>query len=243
MTTTNSTSGTRIDEIAADIYRIHTPIPGAPGGFSFNQYLVLDEQPLLFHTGPRRLGAFVREAIAAVMPIERLRFIGFAHVESDECGALNELLAVAPQAEPLCSKIAALVSVEDLADRPPRALADGESLVLGKRTVTWIDAPHVPHGWENGFLHEQSTRTLFCGDLFTQGGSDHPPVTERDILGPSEGFRAVLDYYAHTSKTGPILAQLAALEAETLACMHGSAWRGNAGELLRGLSRALASSA
>ncbi len=239
MTTTNAQTGTRIDEIEDQIYRIHTPISEVPGGFSFNQYLVIDDQPLLFHTGPRRMAPLVREAIAAVMPPERLRWIAFSHVESDECGGLNELMAGAPDAQPLCGQVAAMVSIADLADRPPRPLADGESLSLGRRTVTWIDAPHVPHAWENGFLHESSTRTLFCGDLFTQPGAVHAPLVEGDILGPSEAFRAAMDYYSHTSRASGPLERLASLGATTLACMHGSAWRGDTGKLIRALGTAL----
>ncbi len=239
MTVTNSSAGTRIDEIADGIYRIHTPVAAVPGGFSFNQYLVVDDEPLLFHTGPRRMAPLVREAIAAVLPPERLRWIGFAHVEADECGGLNELLAGSPAARPLCGQVAAMVSVEDLADRPPRALADGESVSLGQRTITWVDAPHVPHGWDNGFLWESSTRTLFCGDLFTQPGAEHPPVTERDILGPSEAFRAAMDYYSYTTRAAGPLERLAELGATTLACMHGAAWHGDGGALLRALASAL----
>jgi flavorubredoxin len=240
MTTTNAQTGTRIDEIADRIYRISTPILDMPGGFTFNQYLVVDDQPLLFHTGPRRMGPLVREAIAAVMPIERLRWVSFSHVEADECGGLNDLLAVAPEAQPLCGQVAAMVSIADLADRPPRALADGESLSLGAKSVTWIDAPHVPHGWENGFLFESSTKTLFSGDLFTQGGAEHEPLTERDILGPSEAFRAAMDYYSHSARARGPLDRMAGLGATTVACMHGAAWRGNGDALLRALADTLA---
>jgi flavorubredoxin len=216
------------------------PPAAVPGGFSFNQYLIVDDQPLLFHTGPRRMAPLVREAIAAVMPVDRLRWISFSHVEADECGGLNDLLAAAPAAQPLCGMVAALVSINDLADRPPRPLADGETLVLGATSVTWMDAPHVPHAWECGFLFERTTRTLLCGDLFTQGGADHEPVTEADVLGPSEAFRKAMDYYSHTSLAGPALERLAGLGATTLACMHGSAWRGDGGKILRALSAALA---
>jgi flavorubredoxin len=241
MTTTNRDTGTRIDEVADGIYRISTPVPPAavPGGFSFNQYLVVDEQPLLFHTGPRKMFPLVREAIATVMPVDRLRWISFSHVEADECGSLNELLAAAPDASPLCGTIAAVVSVNDIADRPARALADGERISLGTKSVVWIDAPHVPHGWECGFLFEQQTRTLFSGDLFTQGGSEHAPLTEADILGPSEAFRAAMDYYSHTTRARGPLEKLAALEPTTLASMHGSAWRGQGAGLLRALSEVL----
>jgi flavorubredoxin len=241
MTVTNKQSGTNVHEIAEGIYRINTPaaIPGT-AGFSFNQYLIVDDEPLLFHTGPRKLFAFVREALGTVLPVERLRYISFSHVEADECGSLNEWLDVAPQAVPLCGMIAAMVSIDDLAIRPPRALADGERVALGKHTVCWLDAAHVPHGWDCGFLSEERTSTLLCGDLFTQGGTDGPAITESDILGPSEAFRRPLDYFAHGANTGAVLEKLAATAPTTLACMHGSAWRGDGAALLRELAGALA---
>jgi flavorubredoxin len=238
---TNPRSGTNIFEIAPDIYRINTPvsIPGGPDRFNFNQYLVLDEEPLLFHTGPRRLFPLVREAIDRVMPVERLRYVGLSHFEADECGALNEFLAIAPRAVPLCGQIAALVSVNDVADRPARALADRETLSLGAREMRWFDTPHTPHGWDCGLMLDTSTRTFFCGDLFTQGGSGETPLTESDILAPSEVFRKEMDYYSHAPDTAAILARLAAERPATLACMHGSAWRGDGAALLRALSAAV----
>ena len=240
MTITNNQSGTNVHEVAAGVYRINTPIRFEDGnGFSFNQYLLVDDEPLLFHTGPRKLFPLVREAVASVIPIARLRHIGFSHVESDECGSLNEWLAAAPEAAPLCGNIAAMVSVSDLADRPPRALADGERLSLGTHTVRWYDTPHLPHAWECGFLFEETTRTLFCGDLFTQGGTDLPPVTEADILGPSEAFRQQMDYFSHTRNARVMLERLAASAPTTLACMHGSTWRGDGAALLRALGDAL----
>jgi flavorubredoxin len=241
MAVTNAHSGTNVHEIADGIYRINTPvaIDGA-GGFSFNQYLIADDEPLLFHTGPRRMFPLVREAVASVLPVARLRYIGMSHVEADECGSLNEWLGAAPQSVPLCGAVAALVSIGDLADRPPRALADGERLSLGRHAVRWLDAPHVPHAWECGFLSEERTATLFCGDLFTQGGADLPPVTESDILGPSEAFRRQMDYFSHARDARARLERLAATAPTTLACMHGSAWRGDGGALLRALGDALA---
>src|SRR5437762_1548459 len=160
MTITNSQSGTNVHEIADGIYRINTPLPPGvvPGGFSFNQYLIVDDEPLLFHTGPRRFFPLVREAMASVMPVERLRYVSFSHFEADECGSLNEWLAAAPQAVPLCGRIAAMTSIGDVADRPPRALADGETVSLGKHAVQWFDTPHLPHAWECGFLMEPYTR-------------------------------------------------------------------------------------
>lgn len=243
MSITNTESGTNINEIADGIYRINTPLPPgiAPGGFSFNQYLILDDAPLLFHTGPRKLFPLVREAVSHVMPVARLRHVAFSHVEADECGSLNEWLAVAPQAVPVCGQIAAMVSIEDLADRAPRALADGETLSLGKHTVQWLDAPHLPHAWECGFLFEQKTQTLLCGDLFTQPGVGDPPLTESDILGPSEAFRHELDYFSHSKNAPELIERLAALNPTTLACMHGSAWRGDGANLLRALAVELSS--
>ena len=236
---TNAHSRTRIDEVAPAIYRISTPVDVVPGGFSFNQYLVVAEEPLLFHTGPRRMFPLVQEAIAAVMPVERLRWLAFSHVEADECGALNDLLAAAPRSQPLCGQVAAMVSVNDLADRPPRPLADGEVVDLGGKRVRWLDAPHLPHGWECGYLFEEATGTLLCGDLFTQPGAEHPPVTEGDILGPSEAMRQGMDYYAHSEGTRSLLGKLAATQPRTLACMHGSAWTGDGRRLLLDLADTL----
>jgi flavorubredoxin len=240
---TNQQSGTRVDEIAPSIYRIATPVTTIPGGFSFNQYLIADEDPVLFHTGPRRMFPLVREAVASVLPVERLRWIGFSHVEADECGSLNEFLAVAPSAQPLCSGIAALVSVNDLADRPARALADGEAVGIGRGRVRWIDAPHLPHGWECGYLFEETTATLLCGDLFTQPGAEHAPLTEGDILGPSEALRAQLDYFSHSTRARTLIEKLAETKPRTLACMHGSAWTGDGNRLLHELADALSPAA
>ena len=242
MTVTNRQSRTNVHEIADGIYRINTPvkIEGA-GGFSFNQYLIVDDEPLLFHTGPRKMFPLVLEAVASVVPPESLRYIAFSHVEADECGSLNEWLAAAPGSVPLCGAIAAMVSINDLADRPPTALADQELLPLGRHRVRWLDAPHLPHAWECGFLMEESTRTLLCGDLFTQGGSDLPPITESDILGPSEAFRQTMDYFSHTTRARAMLEKLAAADPTTLACMHGSAWRGDGAKLLRALAGKLTS--
>jgi flavorubredoxin len=240
MSITNNQSGTNVHEIAEGIYRINTPvaIPGA-GGFSFNQFLIVDDEPLLFHTGPRKLFPLVREAVASVMPVERLRYIGFSHVEADECGSLNEWLKLAPHSQPLCGAVAAMVSINDLADREARALADGELLSLGKHRLRWFDTPHLPHAWECGFGVEEFTSTLLCGDLFTQGGSDLPAITESDILGPSEDFRHQLDYFSHTTNANAMIEKLALAKPRTLACMHGSTWRGDGGALLRELAAAL----
>ena len=238
---TNRSSNTNIHEIAPHIYRINTPVEiGGQFGFNFNQYLVADDEPLLFHTGPRGMFPLVAEAIGTVLPLDRLRWIAFSHYEADECGSLNDFLAAAPSAAPVCSEVAAMVSVNDVAIRPARALADGETLSTGRHTFKWLDAPHVPHGWECGFIMEQQSRTLFCGDLFTQGGPGTVPVTEGDILGPSEAFRRQMDYYAHSPQTAVTLERLANEAPRLLACMHVSAWRGDGSSLLRALSGSLA---
>ena len=230
---------TAIDEISDGIYRISTPVTEIPGGFTFNQYLVVDDEPLLFHTGGRRLFPTVSAAIARVMPVARLRWIGFSHVEADECGSLNQFLGAAPQATAVTGILGAMVGLADSADRPARGLADGEVLKTGKRAFVWHDAAHVPHAWECGYLSESTTRTLFCGDLFTQPGADHEPVTSADVLGPSETMRGHMDYWAHAPSTGATLAKLARTEPRMLACMHGSAYSGDGAALLGALATAL----
>ena len=238
MPVTNPGSGTRVDEIADGIYRISTPIPANPAlpeGFTFNQYLVLDDQPLLFHTGPHRMFPLVREAMASVMPVANLRWVSFSHFEADECGALNDWLDAAPEARPLCSQTAAMLSVEDFATRPPLALGDGEEISLGQRRVRWLDTPHLPHNWEAGYLFEATTRTLLCGDILTQPGATPAPLTEGDVLGPSERMRQTMDCYSNRREAQPLLEKLAATEPTTLACMHGSAWHGDGARLLRAL--------
>lgn len=239
---TDSTTGTNIEEIGAGIYRINTPVAIGPGrAFNFNQYLVVDDEPVLFHTGQRGLFPVVQAAIASVMPVERLRHIGLSHFEADECGALNSFLAAAPQAVPFCSHVAAMTSVADFADRPPRALADGEEFATGRRRFRWFYTPHVPHSWECGLLMETTTRTFFCGDLFTQGGKGERALTTDDILEPSEAFRRPMDYFAHAPQTATMLEKLAEQQPTTLACMHGSAWQGDGALLLRALGSRLSS--
>lgn len=245
---TDAQSGTTIHEIEDGIYRISVPVPEA--NFSYNQFLVIDEEPLLFHTGLRAQFPLVSEAIRKVMPLERLRYVAFSHFESDECGALNHFLAAAPNAVPVASRVAVMTSLADFADRAPRALADHERLPLGRRTVEWLDAPHLPHGWETGYLFESSTRTLFCGDLFTHGGANAPALIDSDLLLPAEEFRVGFstttgfpDAYGFTRDTQTHIEKLAATNPRTLAVMHGSSWRGREGEgaeLLRRLGEAVA---
>jgi flavorubredoxin len=235
-------TGTRIDEIADGIYRISTSIPpeAIPGGFTFNQFLIADEAPLLYHSGPFKLFPLVKEAVASVIPLNSLRYVSLSHFEADECGSLNEFLEVAPHAEPVCGHIAKMVSVDDIAQRPARGLADGEALSLGKHTVRWIETPHLPHAWECGHLFEASTRTLFCGDLFTQGGHEHPPVTTDDILEPSESLRGALDYFSQTRRVHELVEKIAVTSPRLLACMHGASWEGDGAALLRRLAGRLA---
>jgi len=242
MTVTNAQTGTNVVEIADRVYRISTPIPATavpiPGGFTFNQFLIVDDAPLLFHTGMRGLFPLVREAVESVIPVERLRYVSYSHHEPDEDGSVDAWLQAAPGAQVLCGQVGAMLNGGELA-RPPHVLADGEELSLGGRKVRWIDTPHLPHAWECGFLAEERTRTLLCGDLFTQPGAEHPPVTEADIFGPSEAFRQQLDYFAHTKQARGLLERLAATQPALLACMHGSAWRGDGANLLRALANAV----
>ena len=186
---TNVSSGTNLHEIApastASTRRSRSPA----AAFNFNQYLVVDDEPLLFHTGPRRLFPLVAEAIGKVLPLRSLRHVAFSHFEADECGALNEFLAAAPAAQPVCGQVAAMVSVNDVADRPARALADGEILPTGRQQLRWLDAPHVPHGWECGFLMETATRHAASAATCSRRAAPAPSrMTESDILGAERGL-------------------------------------------------------
>ncbi|RPI14581.1 MAG: MBL fold metallo-hydrolase [Lysobacterales bacterium] len=228
---------TVITEIGPRIYRLSTFVPDQlPGGFTFNQFLIDAEQPLLFHTGMRGLYASVSEAASRVLPLERLRWVSFGHVEADECGSMNSWLAAAPAAQVLHGQVGCMVSLGDLADRPPRPLADGETLDLGGRRVRLYATPHVPHAWEAIVLYEETTRTLFCGDLFTHAGNG-PAVIESDVAGPALAFeRALPGATALTPATAPTIRRLAALEPATLAVMHGSSFRGDCAAQLRALA-------
>jgi flavorubredoxin len=243
MTVTNPETGTNVHEIAENVFRISTPVPPSamPGGFTFNQFLVVDEAPLLFHTGLRRMFPIVKQAVQHVLgDVAKLRYVAFSHVEADESGSLNDWLAVAPRAEPVCSVIGAMVSVNDLADRPPRALADGEVLSLGRHELRWLDAPNLPHNWECGYMFDATTRTLLCGDLFTHAGADVPPTTESEVLGPAEAMRRNMPTSVAIERGArAILEKLARTEPKTLALMHGSSYRGDGGALLLALADAL----
>jgi flavorubredoxin len=180
----------------------------------------------------------VQEAISSVLDVKDLRFIGFSHYESDECGSLAEFLSLAPNAVPVCGQVNAMIN-GDCFDKPARVLTDGETLSLGSHRVRWFDTPHLPHAWECGYLMEEKTCTLLCGDLFTQGGANPPPVTSSDILESSEAFRKQMDYYSHTKNVHALMARLAAAKPTTFACMHGSAWQGDGGRLLIALTESL----
>ena len=230
---------TTVDEIATGIYRLSTWVPdiAPPAGFTFNQFLVDGEDPLLFHTGPRAMFALVSAAVARVLPVERLRWIAFGHVEADECGSMNQWLAAAPRAEVAHGITGCLVSLNDLADRPPRPLADGEVLDLGGMRVRHIDTPHVPHGWEARVLYEETTGTLLCGDLFTHLGNG-PALTKADIVGPAIEAENIFRYTSLAPDTAAVMRRLANLGPTTLALMHGSSFNGDAAKALDDLAGA-----
>jgi flavorubredoxin len=228
---------TRVDEIAGGIYRFSTFVPevAAPAGFTFNQFLIVADEPMLFHCGGRGMFPLVSKALATVVPLERLRWISFGHIEADECGSMNQWLAAAPRAEVVHGHTACMVSLNDLADRTPRALSDGERLDLGGKQVRWRDTPHVPHGWESGLIFEETTQTLFCGDLLTQAGSSSPLV-ETDILASAIATEDMFHSMCLGPNTGPVIRSLAALAPQTLAIMHGSSFSGDTAGTLRSLA-------
>lgn len=237
---------TRVDEIAEDVYRISTYMPeiAPPAGFTFNQFVIDADEPLLYHTGMRQLFPVVREAVERVVPMSRLRWIAFAHVESDECGAMNEFLGAAPHAEVAHGMVGCTLSLNDLCDRPPRALGGDEVLELGGRTVRRrarnIETPHVPHNWESRVLFEETTRTLFCGDLGTHLGGGEP-VRSDDFVEEALGAEAAFRQISCLSASVAALRTLAGLEPRTLALMHGRSFSGDGGAALRALADGLES--
>ncbi|MGH3948770.1 MAG: hypothetical protein ACRDSE_06585 [Pseudonocardiaceae bacterium] len=228
---------TRVDEIADGIYRICTVFTDEtlPGGFSVNQFLVLGEEPLLFHCGYRELFGSVSAVVQRVLPVRELRWISFGHVEADECGSMNHWLDAAPHAQVMQGALGCDLSVRDMADRPPRQLADGEVLDLGGKRIRLLDTPHVPHNWEAIVLYEETTRTLLCGDLFTHVG-DGPALVERDPVGPAIEAEAMFHAHALGPHLPRTLNRLAELEPATLALMHGSSFTGAGGGALRSLA-------
>jgi flavorubredoxin len=231
-----------IEEIAPDLYRISTYVPEI--NLQFNQFLVRDDESLLFHTGMRSLFPVVRDEVARVIEPSRIRWIGFSHFESDECGALNDWLQVAPEAQPVCSFVGAMVSVNDFAQRPARAMADGEVLITGKYRFRFLQTPHVPHCWEAGLMFEETQNTLLCSDLFTHQGNVEPQTTsdvvgrfKQGLIGDLEGPFA--NAYPYSSQTDDTLKRLASLRPKTLAIMHGSTFVGDGKRALDDLATAM----
>lgn len=215
---------TRIEEVGDGIHQLTTYM--ADIDFALNQYLVLGEEPLLFHTGMRSLFPQIADAVASVTAVDSLRWVGFGHIEADECGAMNQWLAAAPHSTVVQGTIGCMVSLGDLADREPRPLADGEVLDIGGHRLRWIDTPHVPHAWEAGLMYDETTATLFCGDLFSQMGS-YPAMTTDDIVGPAI---AAEDDFRSTSlapESAAIVRDLADLGPQSLALMHGPVFTGD----------------
>jgi flavorubredoxin len=228
---------TRISEIADGIYRLSTYVPdiAPPAGFTFNQFLVLGDEPLMFHTGLRKMFGLNRDAVSRIIPPWRLRWIAYGHFEADECGAMNEWLAAAPQATAAHGQTGCMVSLNDTADRMPRVLEDGETIDLGGKRVRFIDTPHTPHGWDAGVLYEETTQTLMCGDLFTQLG-DGPALTSGDVVGPAIAGEDVFRYSSLNPGMGQTIRGLAKLAPRTLALMHGSSFAGDGAAALHALA-------
>jgi flavorubredoxin len=228
---------TAVDEIAEGVYRICTYLPDAApdGGFTFNQFLLDAEEPLLFHCGPRLLFPEIAEATERIMPLERLRWISFGHFESDECGSMNRWLAAAEEATLVIGQVTAQVSVADLANRTPREWADDEVIDIGGKRIRRIDTPHVLHGWDAGLLFDETTETLLCGDLFTHTGGG-PPVRDDDVIERAFAAEDLFKSSALTPFTAPTIRKLAALAPSTLAIMHGSAFTGDCQEALMALA-------
>ena len=228
-----------ITEIAPDLYRISTYFPEID--LQFNQFLVKDDEPLLFHTGMKALFPQVRDAVASIIDPSSIRWIGFSHFEADECGSLNEWLQTAPAAQPICSMVGAMVSINDFAIRPARGMTDGEVLTTGEHLFRFLQTPHVPHCWDAGLLFEESGGTLLSSDLFHHTG-DVEPLTESDVIGRVR--KALVDYQAsplanympYTKHTDGILLKLAELKPRTIAPMHGSSYAGDGERAVRDLA-------
>ena len=229
---------TKISEIANGIYRLSTFVPeiAPPAGFTFNSFLIRADEPLLFHTGLRRMFPLLRPAVARLLPPEQLRWIAFGHYEADECGAMNEWLTVAPGALVAHGQTGCMVSLNDVADRTPRVLADGEVIELGGgRRVRYLDTPHIPHGWDAGVLYEEASGTLLCGDLFTHLG-DGAAITESDVVGPAIAAEDLFGFSSLHPGMGATIRRLAALEPRRLALMHGSSFAGDGAGALHALA-------
>ena len=215
---------TRTAEVADGIYQLTTHV--ADIDFCFNQYLVTGDEPLLFHTGGRQFFPLIKDAVTKVLPAQSVRWISFGHVESDECGSMNDWLTAAPNATVTASGLACMVSLGDLCIRPPEPFADGQTRDLGGHVVRWIDTPHTPHGWESGLLYDETTKTLFCGDLFTATGT-YQPTSDVDPIGPAMAAEDMFGYSCLAPQSPARIRQLAELEIDTLALMHGAAYTGD----------------
>ena len=226
----------RIDEIGAGIYRLSVFVAGIapPAGFTYNHFLFAGDEPLLFHCGKRKMFPAIAAAVARIMPVQRLRWLGFGHFEADECGSMNEWLAAAPTAQLAHGMLGCRVSVSDMADREPRVLADGEVIDIGGKRFRYIDTPHVPHGWDAGVMFEETTKTLLCGDLFTRIGNG-PAITESDIVEQSMAAENLFHYTSVGPTTGSTVRSLAALQPKVLATMHGSCFSGDGASALNAL--------
>lgn len=226
----------QITEIADGIFRMSVLVPemGPPKGFTFNSFLIVDDEPLLFHAGQRGMFPLFSEAVASLMPVERLRWISFGHVEADECGAMNLWLQAAPNAQVVHGATACMVSLNDLTDRPPRVAADGEVIQTGRRRVRYIDTPHVPHAWESGVIFEETSGILFCGDLFTQFGAE--ATTEADIVPAAIAAEDAFHSSSVGPATAPTLRRLAELRPSALGLMHGPTYFGDGAAALNRLA-------
>jgi flavorubredoxin len=232
----------KVEEIGDRIYRVSTFMPHVlpPAGLTFNEFVVLADEPFLFHCGHRKLFPAVSAAVAKILPLSRLRWISFGHLEADECGAMNEWLAASPHAQIVHGVTGCRLSIDDMADRPALALSDGDILDLGSRRVRFIDTPHVPHNVDAGVIYEEETETLFCGDLFAHGGNG-PALTTNDILAPATAL-GMGQYTSLAPNTAAIIHGLAKLGPKRLAVMHGSSFAGDGGTALTGLANHYATS-
>jgi flavorubredoxin len=231
---------TTVSEIADSIYRISTYTDDIPGGFTFNQFLIDAEEPFLFHCGLRAAHPDIAAAVGRIRPVDELRWLSFGHWEADESGAMNEWLTAAPLAALAVGQLGGMISGGDQAIRPPRTLDDGEVLDIGGKRVRWIDTPHVPHGWDAGVIYEETTGTLFCGDLLSQTGPADA-VTSNDIVTPALAAEDMFHSTALTPATAPTIRRLADLNPATLAIMHGASFNGDCPAALRATADAYSS--
>lgn len=231
-----------ITEIAPDVYRISLFVPEM--NLQFNHFLIKDEQPMLYHAGMKQMFPLLREAVGKLINPEEIRWIGFSHFEVDECGALNDWLALAPKALPVCSEVGAMVNMTDFSSKPARAMSQGDTLSTGKYKYRFIRTPHLPHGWDAGVLFEETEKTLLCSDILHQNG-DQKAITDSDIL--SVHHKSLIEfeqgplmgYSPYTARTGKIIQQLADLNPKTLATMHGSSFNGNCKQVILDLESVL----